>query len=298
MSDCNLLSTTKNDLSHIPYFEVSDPFDLVYRKSSTLTPVGPHTHNALEIYLTLSDLPDVLINNTVSNVSKGSLIIIPPYSIHQLFNQKDITYERYIVSINNGWLNLAVPVKTSLLNASKCSSQPLIIKLSSSKQAVLLNKLDAFMKAPTKTPLSYYAEFFNILDSLDTVISDFMNQKHQSQLFISGTQETVNQIIAYINAHLTEQITLDDIASHFYMNKDYLARLFKKHTHTTIGNFISIQKINIAQSLLAKGASVAEVQEETGFSSYAYFFRFFKKMTGISPSQYRKNASLLIKKEP
>ena len=298
MADSNLLSTTKNNPSNIPYFEVSDPFDLVYRKSSTLTPVGPHTHNALEIYFTLSDLPDVLINNTVSNVSKGSLIITPPYSIHQLFNQKDMTYERYILTINNGWLNVAVPVKTSLLNASKCSSQPLIIKLSSRKQAVLLDKLDAFIKTPAKTPLSYYADFFNILDFLDTVMSDFLNQNHQSQLLISGTQETVNQIIAYINAHLTEQITLDTLASHFYMNKDYLARLFKKHTHTTIGNFISIQKINIAQSLLAKGASVAEVQEETGFSSYAYFFRFFKKMTGISPSQYRKNASLLIKKEP
>lgn len=293
MADSNLLSTTKNSLSNIPYFEVSDPFDLVYRKSSTLTPVGPHTHNALEIYFTLSELPDVLINNTVSNVSKDSLIVIPPYSIHQLFNQKDITYERYILSINNGWLNTAIPINTSLLNTSKSSSQPIIIKLSSNEQAVLLKQLDTFIKTPAKTPLSYYADFFSILDSIDTIVGNFVTQKHSSHLLISSTQETVNQIIAYINAHLTEQITLDSLASHFYMNKDYLARLFKKHTHTTIGSFISIQKLNMAQSLLAKGASVAEVQEETGFSSYAYFFRFFKKMTGISPSQYRKNASLL-----
>lgn len=292
MTDMNSLYNINN--KSIPYFEVSDPFNLVYRKNSTKTPVGPHTHNAMELYFTLSDLPDVLINNTISNVSKGSLIIIPPYSVHQLFNQKDMIYERYIVTLNNQWLTMTVPVKTYLLDYAKQTSEPLIINLSPKSQTVLLETLDTFLNTPPNTPLAYYAQFFNVMNVLDTVIGNFLDNKHESQLSITSTQETVNQIIAYINAHLVEQITLVDIAAHFYMNKDYLARLFKKHTHTTVGNFISIQKLNMAQSLLAEGASVSEAQEKTGFSSYAYFFRFFKKMTGLSPSQYRNKQNRLI----
>ena len=71
----------------IPYFIIDAPYELAYRNNGTSSPARPHTHNALEIYLTMSDLPDVLLDDTVSSVSKGSLIIIPPHHVHQLFNQ-------------------------------------------------------------------------------------------------------------------------------------------------------------------------------------------------------------------
>lgn len=277
----------KNNQYPIPYFEVSDPFQLVYRKSSTKTPVGPHTHNAMEIYFTLSDLPDVFINNTISNVAKGSLIIIPPYSVHQLFNQKDLTYERYIITINNQWLHNSIPVKTTVSDFAVQTSEPLIMTLSPAEQSALLGALNAFLQKDPSTPLSYYADFFEIMNLLDKMIKGFLDNNAQYRLSINDSQENINQIIAYINAHLSEPITLNEIASHLYMNKDYLSRLFKKYTHITIGDFIAIQKVNLARSLLSSGASISEAQEKTGFSSYAYFFRFFKKMTGFSPSHYR-----------
>ena len=83
----------------IPYFTIDAPYELAYRNNGTSSPARPHTHNALEIYLTMSDLPDVLLDDTVSSVSKGSLIIIPPHHVHQLFNQKLTIYERYVLNI-------------------------------------------------------------------------------------------------------------------------------------------------------------------------------------------------------
>ena len=88
----------------IPYFTIDAPYELAYRNNGTSSPARPHTHNALEIYLTMSDLPDVLLDDTVSSVSKGSLIIIPPHHVHQLFNQKLTIYERYVLNINSDWL--------------------------------------------------------------------------------------------------------------------------------------------------------------------------------------------------
>ena len=87
----------------IPYFTIDAPYELAYRNNGTSSPARPHTHNALEIYLTMSDLPDVLVDDTVSSVSKGSLIIIPPHHVHQLFNQKLTIYERYVLNINSDW---------------------------------------------------------------------------------------------------------------------------------------------------------------------------------------------------
>ena len=50
----------------------------------------------------------------------------------------------------------------------------------------------------------------------------------------------------------------------------------------------------MAQLMLSEGQSVSRVQEQLGFTSYAYFFKFFKKMTGISPSHYRKTSLIKL----
>ncbi|MCR5734722.1 MAG: hypothetical protein K6G22_08980, partial [Lachnospiraceae bacterium] len=66
--------------------------------------MGPHSHNATEFYYTLTDLPDVLLNDTVQAVPAGSLLIIPSYCVHQLFHEADVKYERYILTVHDRWL--------------------------------------------------------------------------------------------------------------------------------------------------------------------------------------------------
>lgn len=276
----------------IPYFSMDNPYDVVYRNNSTSFPVKPHSHNALEIYFTLTNLPDVLLNDTVSSVSKGSLIVIPPHYVHQLFNQKLTVYERYIITINSNWLNTVLGKNTELMSYASYTSLPTIVRLSSSDISSLRDRLDNYLQNHSTTSLSGYADFFSILSILDSEITKGLHKNFSVKLSISQSQKNVNEIISFINKHLTEPLTLDTIAAKFYLNKDYLGRLFKEHTHATIGHYISVQRASLAQNMLAEGHTVSEVQEKLGFTSYAYFFKFFKKMTGISPSQYRKNNML------
>lgn len=276
----------------IPYFSMDNSYDVVYRNSSTSFPVKPHTHNALEIYFTLTNLSDVLLNDTVSSVSKGSLIVIPPHYVHQLFNQNLTVYERYIITINSNWLNTVLVKNTELMSYASYTSLPTIVRLSSSNISILRDQLDNYLQNHSTPSLSRYADFFSILSILDSEITKGLHKNISVKLSISQSQKNVNEIISFINKHLTEPLTLDTIAAKFYLNKDYLGRLFKEHTHATIGHYISVQRASLAQNMLAEGHTVSEVQEKLGFTSYAYFFKFFKKMTGISPSQYRKNNML------
>lgn len=274
-------------MSEIPFFAVNVPFDIAYRNNSTSAPVTPHIHNALEIYFTLSDLPDVLINDTVFSVEHGSLIVIPPYTVHQLFHQKLTVYERYIISINASWLGQVFASTPELLLFSDSHDDFRIIHLSDSEQKEICRQLSPLIGKKPKLTAADYANFFALWNKLHSIL---VLQKDSNMLKISSSQKNVNEMISYINKHLTEPFTLEQMASHFYINKDYMARIFKEHTHTSIGHYISVRRASMAQQLLESGLTVTQVQEKMGFSSYAYFFRFFKKMTGISPSQYRKNS--------
>ena len=225
----------------IPYFAVTDPYDVVYRKNSTSHLVLPHTHNALEIYFTLTDLPDVLLNDTVTSVSKGTLVLIPPYNIHQLFNQRLTIYERYIVSINSDWIEYLFKNRPQVMHYAKSTSHPSIVPLSSHDQALLISKLDCFLQSKQTYDVQNMADFFVLLNMIDQMITHNIRPL-KTQLHISKSQQTVNDIIAYINEHLMEPLTLEQIASHFFINKDYCGRLFKKHTQATIGHYIAMQK--------------------------------------------------------
>ena len=271
----------------IPYFTIDAPYELAYRNNGTSSPARPHTHNALEIYLTMSDLPDVLLDDTVSSVSKGSLIIIPPHHVHQLFNQKLTIYERYVLNINSDWLYTVLGAGSGLMPYADPAFSPAILRLSPTGLTGLCSQLDHYLQLHPQPSLSAYADFFSLLT---------VQNVRLCHICIAGLN--INEVMAFINRHLTEPLTLESIAAEFYLNKDYLGRLFKEHTHATIGHYISVQRANLAQTMLAEGRTVTEVQELLGFSSYAYFFKFFKKMTGISPSQYRKDNTMPLSHSP
>lgn len=274
---------------NIPFYVVNEPYELIYRNESTEYPVGAHTHNAAEIYLTLSDLPDVLLNDKVLSVTKGSLILIPPFCVHQLYHEKNIVYERYILNIGIDWLDNVLGADCDFTECLRHSDRPIILTLDEKQLSLLTESMHKSAAHLNARNIRSTAEFFSMLEILESVINSARMNISNHTVSISKSQKTVNNIIAFINDHLEENLSLADISSHFFLNRDYLSRLFMRHTHISIGRYILIQKISKAQQYLSMGMTVSQVSEKMGFSSYAYFFKVFKKMTGISPSQYRND---------
>ncbi len=274
----------------IPYYVINEPYELFYKNSSTNSPVGAHTHNKAEIYLTLTDLPDALLNDTVSHIPQGTLILIPPFCVHQMYHQKNIRYERYILNLDTQWLDNVTGCKQDLSECLKHSTLPLIIPLSEEQLSAITQYMQKVLPVIREKSIKNTAEFLNLLSVLDSAVHNIRKNKYTPGMFVSKSQTTVNEIIAFINEHIEKDISLADIEEHFFLNRDYLSRLFLKHTHISIGRYVSIQRIAKAQEYLSEGFPVAQVSDKLGFSSYAYFFKVFKKIVGISPSQYRKNA--------
>lgn len=92
----------------------------------------------------------------------------------------------------------------------------------------------------------------------------------------------------YILEHLHERIVLQNIADTFGVSPNYLSQLFKKYEQIGISEYISNLKIQKSKDLLKNGnLKIYEVADRLGFESAFYFSKVFKKVTGVSPKDFR-----------
>ena len=102
----------------------------------------------------------------------------------------------------------------------------------------------------------------------------------------------VEKAKAYISLHLCDHLSRGEIAAHVYVNPDYLTRLFKKETGTTLSGYIQNKRIQYAKSILKKSdINIVRVAMDLGYSNLSNFARAFKYITGLSPSEFRKAGS-------
>ncbi|THF73442.1 response regulator transcription factor [Cohnella fermenti] len=101
----------------------------------------------------------------------------------------------------------------------------------------------------------------------------------------------VSQIIAYIDLHYGNcELKIQDIAGEVHFSAAYISYLFKKETNQNIWDYVSRIRIEEAKRLLAAtDLKRYEVSYKVGYQSPEHFSRMFKRLTGISPADYRKD---------
>ena len=109
---------------------------------------------------------------------------------------------------------------------------------------------------------------------------------------------TVRKIKEFIYQNSHQKLSVDDVAKHVYLSKIYCENIFKKATGQTLITFINNEKVRLAREYLATSEmSLVKVSEQLGFTDYNYFSRLFKKVTGISPLQFRNKQNINKKGE-
>ncbi|MBQ3860072.1 MAG: helix-turn-helix domain-containing protein [Clostridia bacterium] len=101
----------------------------------------------------------------------------------------------------------------------------------------------------------------------------------------------VYRILAYVDTHYSENITMNDLSAELGLSPDYMARKFKSALRMTPSEYVRKFRIARAMELLVTtDLPVAEVAKRTGFSDVSLFSRVFKQSVGLPPASYRKNA--------
>ena len=129
-----------------------------------------------------------------------------------------------------------------------------------------------------------------INEKLATLLTLLMEQSwNPENVTVSRKRMELVEIKSYLDEHYTKKIALDDLAGKFFINKYYLTKIFKETYGITINNYLMERRITRAKQLLRfTDKTMDEISISVGMDSANYFSRAFRKIEGISPSEYRK----------
>lgn len=99
----------------------------------------------------------------------------------------------------------------------------------------------------------------------------------------------ISRVKSFLDEHYKEKLSLESVASHFFIDKHYLARLFKEQYGVTLVTYLQQVRITHAKRMLRfTDKSIEEIGLECGIGELNYFSRVFKKLEGVSPSEFRR----------
>ncbi len=264
-----------------------DNFKIFHLTDSNLAEIDFHYHDFHKILIHLSGNTSYSIEGQTFNLQPDDIVFVGAGEVHRpIFHDKS-TYERIIVYISKEFLaeysqdenDLSYCFRNAMENGSH------VLRLHSfknSKVATAVSKLTSNLGNQ-----DYANELF-----MQVLFLEFMIELNRATLsdeveYLSTNYEgsKIGEIINYINNNLNDNLSVESIAKEFFLSRYYLMHTFKNETGYTIGNYITIKRLSLAQSMIDSGASIAEAAENAGFGTYSTFLRAYKKTYGTSPKK-------------
>lgn len=144
---------------------------------------------------------------------------------------------------------------------------------------------DDSLRSAHKNSFQSLEEARKYLLLLETKFQEATEQKNKESSIIADVKK-------YIRAHIEEKLSRKDIADSVFLSADYVTKLFKKETGTTLIEFITDEKINAAKEMIKEQKLlIGEVAQRLCYDNFSYFSEMFRKKTGMSPSDYKKHVS-------
>jgi two-component system, response regulator YesN len=134
-----------------------------------------------------------------------------------------------------------------------------------------------------------YINASSTLEALDLFTGSLGRMAEVLQTIRHGNfRDPMEEAKAYIDQRLSEEITLDQVAAMVGLTPTYFSALFKKLTNETFVQYRINKRIEKAKALLAiPHIRIVDVASEVGYEDYPHFTKTFKKIVGVSPSEYR-----------
>lgn len=250
-----------------------------------------HYHNFYEVQFYLSEaenetIGEITINGRRRELTTGCLVLINMFDVHQLRITTTQPYVRYCLSFDSSLLLFACSENTNLFNIFSHSGEPRYSMPLSNDEIDTFVGIYQRRETMALTHGQDIMEKAMILELFAHIYDVFYDGQEIGSAESKGL-ETVTRLLAYIDSHLSEELSLERLAAEAHFSTFYLSHLFKQYTGTTLTQYVISKRIDMARILLHGDLPITQIAQEVGFRNYNHFYRTFKALTGVGPAEYR-----------
>lgn len=271
-------------------------FELFYYSDSSPATgkVELHTHDFYELLLFLEGDVTYEIGDKQYSLRSGDYLLIPPGLCHRpLFGPSHKNYRRYVLWFSHSFYKKARHYSADLTYGLDYARDHHIYRFSTDFllcQELTGRLADILVEYGSDRPFrdtSMDLLLLSFLLKLNRILYDNLHQKktiYENVLYIN--------ICDYINQHLDEDLSLDKLASFFFVSKYHISHIFKDNMGISLHQYILKKRLQACKNAILSGQPVNQVCQQCGFTDYSTFFRAFKKEYGISPKELYKEFQL------
>lgn len=243
-----------------------------------------HSHTFYEILFCRSGNLQYLLGADRYRVGRGDLIFVPPGVSHSpLYLDRLVEpYARYVIWIHPDFIQTL----TEHFDFHPLS-EPVLLRTKDSGWEYLENYFQsACMESSTKQEGFQGCILSNAMQLMIHLTRACTHSKVLEPL--TEKRELLDELIAYIEDHLSEKITLKSAAADFYISERSISRLFSEKMDVSFYRYVTQRRLIAAKVLIMNGEPLESIGEQVGFLDYSTFYRAFKQAFSISPRQFKK----------
>ncbi len=248
---------------------------------------SPKTHNRNEIFYFISGRASYSVEGTIYKLVPGTVMIMRSGEMHKVIIEADVPYERMALHFDADIIN-AIDESGMLLEPFY--NRPLGIGNLYSASDIRMSHIYECLKSIDSSPddsemrrIAITSNLFAILYEIKLAFSKRDNKKISAK----HVQSLTPDIIAYINANLSSDLSLDLLSERFFISKNHLNRIFKNATGVTVWEYIKLKRLIMARNSILSGSSAIAACQSSGFNDYSAFYRAYKERFGVSPKKYQ-----------
>ncbi len=243
-----------------------------------------HSHMCHELYFLFSGKRRYFVGHNIYDVFPGNLIIIPKTELHKTSVLEGEGYERFVLYFADDTIEelksaLGESVVEEFLSCGCLSLPSEISKKIEENLEEILSENDRRDSASERLRI-------NLFQNIVLYALRYGKIKDKEK---NDSADKIQEVARFISHNYSSEITLSECARRAFMEETYFSKKFRKFTGFGFKEYLIGMRIKAAENFLTQSdLTVCEISEKCGFSSSNYFGDIFKKVKGLSPSEYRK----------
>lgn len=270
-------------------YMLSKDFELYYYEDRTLPKVDFHTHDYYEFYFFLEGDVHIQVGNDIYPVRFGDIMLIPPHNSHcTIIRSHDVPYRRFVFWISQEYCNHLLqssPDYAYIMQYVETEKNYIFHTdqiLFNEVQSKLLRILEEMRSQKYGREAQISICVNDLILRLNRLAYEQNTPKRKNPEFL-----LYQQLTEYIEDHLEDDLSLEKLASLFFVSKYHIAHVFKDNIGLSIHQYITKKRLNLCKEAISGKMNITEAYQMYGFGDYSSFYRAFKKEFGISPKDYR-----------